>query len=97
MPTLASDLDFEHPLGARRREVLAHADRIERMRVLILADRALQVVGDLPAALQRGHQAALQRQFRGVAVDRGQSRGLLRMYSLSALAGMERARVTSWL
>ena len=56
MPTLASDLDFKHVLGAHRGEVLAHADRIEGMRVLILADQALQFVGELAAALERGDQ-----------------------------------------
>ena len=87
---------FQDALGAHRREILCHPDGIERMRVLILAHDALQLVGDLPTALQRGDQAALQRELGGVAVDGGQRRGLLAPRTRSrALAGRERARVTS--
>ena len=66
---------FQDALGAHRREVLTHSDGIERMGVLILAHQALQLIGDLTAALQRGDQAALQRQLCGVAVHGGQGRG----------------------
>ena len=56
-------------LGAHRRQVLAHADPIEGMVAVVLAHQPLQIVRDLPAALQRGHQAALQGHFRQIAVD----------------------------
>ncbi len=39
------------------------------MVVVILAHQHLQLVGHLPAAFQRRDQAALQRQFRRIAVD----------------------------
>ena len=98
MPTLASDLDFKHVLGAHRGEILIHRDGIERMVVFILAHQAFQLVGHLAAALQRRDQAALQRQFGRIAVHglRAQPAASA-MNSFSAPGGSERARVTSWL
>ncbi len=65
---------FERTLRSRGGEVLAHADRIERMRVGILAHQALHIVGKLAAALERGHQPALQGELGGIAVHRGERR-----------------------
>jgi hypothetical protein len=69
---------LEHSLGSGGRQVLAHGDGVERMIVLVLADQALQLIGELAAALQRGDQPALQREFRGVAAHRGERRRGLR-------------------
>ena len=64
----------------------------------ILAHEALQLVGELPAALQRGHQAALQRQLRGIAVHGGERRGRVGdVFVRARWRASERARVTSWL
>ena len=72
---------------------------LNEWRVGILADDALQLVGELAAALQRGDQSALHRKLRRIAVDRGQCRrGVRSTYSFKRGSGLsERARVTSWL
>ena len=55
-------------------EILAHAYRIERVRVGILAHDALQVLGELAAALQGGDEPTLHRELGSIAVHRGQRR-----------------------
>ena len=81
---------FQDMLGAYRGQVLTHPDGIEGVRVLVLAHQHLELVGHLPAALQRRDQAALQRQFGRIAADGGQ-RGRLVRDELIERAGRQRA------
>ena len=71
-------LRLQRLLRAHRGQILAHRDRIERMRVGVLTDERLELLGKLAAALQTRDQAALQRELRGISVQRRERRGALR-------------------
>jgi hypothetical protein len=69
---------LEHTLGPDRGQILIHLDRVERVILAVLPHEVFQFVSHFAAALERGHQTTLQRQLRGIAVQRAERRRTLR-------------------
>ncbi len=76
--------------GANRCQVLTHPNAVERVIVVILAHQSFQIVGNLPTALERGHQATLQGHLCHVAVD-GLERCRLRGDEILQRGGRQRS------